>query len=87
MTVLNRIAYAEVNLEELAAFSADDEVSPETLVEAGIIPDLKRPVVILGRGDVGVSLNVKAHRISKGAQEKIEAAGGNVEIFPIAARE
>lgn len=87
MTVLNRIKYAEVNLDELAAFSADSEVSPETLVEAGVIPDLERPVVILGRGDVDVSLKVQAHRISKGAREKIEAAGGSVEVLPPAARE
>ncbi len=86
MTVLNRIEYAEVNLDELVGFPAESEVTPETLVEAGIIPDLERPVVILGRGDVDVGLNIKAHRISKGAREKIESAGGSVEILPLAVR-
>lgn len=87
MTVLNRIEYAEVNLDELTQFSADSEITPETLVEAGIIPDLERPVVILGRGDVVVNLTVHVHRISKGAREKIEAAGGSVEVLPLDARE
>lgn len=87
MTVLNRIEYAEVNLDELSEFSADSEVTPETLVEAGVIPNLERPVVILGRGDVEVNLTVHAHRISKGARAKIAAAGGSVEILPMAARE
>jgi large subunit ribosomal protein L15 len=39
------------------------------------------PLVILGRGEVSHALKVKAHRVSKGAQEKIEKAGGSVEII------
>ncbi len=83
MTVLNRIEYAEVNLDELGGFPADSEVTPETLVETGVLRDLETPVVILGRGDVDASLKVRVHRISKGAREKIEAAGGSVEILPL----
>jgi large subunit ribosomal protein L15 len=43
----------------------------------------KNPVVILGRGDVKVALKVRAHRVSKGAKAKIEAAGGSVEILEL----
>jgi large subunit ribosomal protein L15 len=80
-TVINRVVYAEVNLEQLVEFTADSVITPELLLEAGIIDDLKIPVKILGRGDVTVALTIKTHKISKGAQEKIESAGGSVEII------
>jgi large subunit ribosomal protein L15 len=80
-TVINRVVYSEVNLEQLVEFSAESEITPELLLEAGIIDDLQVPVKILGRGDVSVALTIKTHKISKGAQEKIESAGGSVEII------
>ncbi|HZD58807.1 MAG TPA: 50S ribosomal protein L15 [Anaerolineales bacterium] len=83
MTVLNRVQFAEVNLDQLAGFAAGGEVTPEMLVDAGILRDLRYPVVLLGRGDVNVKLKVQVHRISKGAREKIESAGGTVELLPL----
>lgn len=80
-TVINRVRYAEVNLEKLSEFPADTEITPEVLLEAGIINDMKMPVKILGRGDVAVPLTVKTHKISASAQEKIEGAGGRVDII------
>lgn len=80
-TVINRVRYAEVNLEKLSDFPADTEITPELLLEAGIINDLKMPVKVLGRGDVAVPLTVKTHKISASAQEKIEGAGGRVDII------
>lgn len=80
-TPINRVEYNEVNLDELKVFEANAVVTPETLVEARLMRDLRKPVVILGRGDVNVPLTVRVHRISKGAQAKIEAAGGSVEIL------
>jgi large subunit ribosomal protein L15 len=74
-----RKQWSEVNLEQLGAFAAEAEVSPETLGQAGLIGDSGNPVVLLGRGDVKVPLNVRVHRISRTAQSKIEAAGGKVE--------
>ena len=50
-------------------------VTPETLAEKGLIKKADEPVVILGRGELAMKLNVKAHRFSKSAQEKIEAGG------------
>ena len=82
-TPINRVEYNEINLERLASFSADSLVTPETLVEARILRNTRKPVVILGKGDVAVALNVRVHRISSSAREKIETAGGNVEILPI----
>ncbi len=82
-TVINRVRYAEVNLEKLNNFAADTEINPEVLLEAGVINNLKKPVKILGRGEVTVPLTVKVHKISASAQEKIESAGGNVAIIQL----
>lgn len=80
-TNINRVSWYEVNIERLERFKAEADVSPETLVEKGILRDLKQPVVILGRGEVKVPLKVKAHRVTRGAREKIEAAGGSIELI------
>lgn len=77
-----RVEYAEVNLDRLADFAAGDEVSPETLVAAGVIKSAAAPVVILGRGQLERPLTVKVHRCSASARAGIEAAGGTVEILP-----
>ncbi len=81
MNVVNRVRYAEVNLEKLEQFDADTEITPEVLLESGLVNDLSMPVKILGRGGVSVALKVKTHAITKSAQEKIEGAGGSVEII------
>jgi len=81
-TPLNRIEYNEVNLDQLTeAFKADAEVSPETLANAHLLRDSRNPVVILGRGEVNISLKVRAHRVTAGAKTKIEKAGGSVELI------
>jgi large subunit ribosomal protein L15 len=70
-----------VNISRLADFEAGSEVTPEKLVEAGIIKKTKDPVKILGNGELSVALTVKAHKFSKTAKEKIEAAGGKAEVI------
>ncbi len=80
-TNINRVAWYEVNLERLQAFKAGEEVTPIRLVEEGILRDLKKPVVILGRGEISAALKVSAHRVTRGAQDKIEGAGGSVELL------
>ena len=77
----NRVEYQEVNLEYLSAFRKNSKVTPEVLREVDLINTLRRPVVILGRGELKKPLNVKAHRFSRKAKEKIEKAGGTVEII------
>jgi large subunit ribosomal protein L15 len=78
---LNRINYNEINLDQLASFEANSDVTPETLEQARLLRTPGNPVVVLGRGELDVPLKVSVHRISKGAQAKIEAAGGTVEII------
>ena len=80
-TPLNQVTYNEVNLDQLEGFKAKSEVNPETLNEARLLRNPENPIVVLGRGDVKVALKVSVHRITKGAQAKIEAAGGSVEII------
>jgi large subunit ribosomal protein L15 len=80
-TPLNQVEYNEVNLDQLSDFAADSEINPETLEEARLLRDSRNPVVIICRGEVSVALKVHVHRISKGAQAKIEAAGGSVETI------
>jgi len=80
-TPRHRVEYNEVNLDQLAGFQANSDVTPDTLAEARLLRDERNPVVILGRGNVTVALKVQAHRVSEGAKVKIEAAGGSVEIL------
>jgi large subunit ribosomal protein L15 len=73
--------YAIVNLADLDRAFADGEVvTPESLYEKGVIKK-KLDVKILGNGELGKALTVKAQKFSKAAVEKIEAAGGKVEVI------
>jgi large subunit ribosomal protein L15 len=78
-----RIEWSEINLERLDGFAAQAEVSPETLSAAGLIDDGGHPVVLLGRGEVKVPLQIRLHRISRTARAKVEAAGGKVELIKV----
>jgi large subunit ribosomal protein L15 len=80
-TPINRTEYNEVNLDQLVVFGPNQEVNPTTLSEVRLLRDSRKPVVILGRGDLNVALKVSAHRVTKGARAKIKAAGGTVEII------
>ncbi len=80
-TPLHRLEYNEINLDQLSAFEAGSEVTPETLQQVGLLREPKHPVVILGRGEINTALKVRVHRISKSAAAKIEAAGGSVEAL------
>jgi large subunit ribosomal protein L15 len=70
-----------VNLRDLDRFDAGAEVTPESLVEVGLIKNTKTDVKLLGDGDVSKKLTVRVHAISASAREKIEAAGGTVELL------
>ena len=70
-----------VNLRDLERFSAGDEVTPESLVEKGILKNTKIDVKLLGTGEISKQLTVRVHAISATAREKIEAAGGTVELL------
>jgi large subunit ribosomal protein L15 len=77
-----RVQYVPVNLHRLQMFAANQEVSPSTLAEAGVIKSPSQPVAILGHGEIDRPLVVKAHRVSASARAKIEGAGGSVEELP-----
>ena len=85
-TNIFRLEYKPVNVELLQEKFGEgfQEVTPEILAEAGVIKRADRAVAILGNGDITAALTVKAHRFSKSAKEKIEAAGGQVEVLPLA---
>ena len=74
--------YAVVNLKSLASFDAGSVVDPDGLVKAGLVKNSQRRLVkILGTGDIEHALTVKAHAVSAGARQKIEAKGGRVEVL------
>jgi large subunit ribosomal protein L15 len=70
-----------VNLRDLDRFDDGDVVTPEALVEKGILKNTKIDVKLLGSGDVSKKLTIRVHGISASAREKIEAAGGSVELL------
>ncbi|MCA9970768.1 MAG: 50S ribosomal protein L15 [Anaerolineales bacterium] len=83
-TNINKVTYKPVNLKHLAEFDFGDEpITPTVLAEVGLLKKATDPVVILGDGEVSVALTIKAHRFSKTAVEKIEAAGGTTEVLPL----
>jgi len=78
-----KVTFKPVNLGQIAErFAAQTVVSPETLVEAGLIKHADDLVVVLGEGEIDRPLTVTVHRISTAARAKIEAVGGVVELLP-----
>lgn len=73
--------YATVNVESLNALEAGTVVTPELLLEHRIIREPLDGLKVLGTGDLTVKLTVQAHAFSASAKEKIEAAGGTVEVI------
>lgn len=73
--------YAIVNVEALNRFEDNTEITPELLLETGIIKKVMDGVKILGDGELNKKLTVKAHKFSKSAIEKIEGVGGKVEVI------
>ncbi|MFJ8531072.1 50S ribosomal protein L15 [Bacillus sp. NPDC094106] len=80
-TNINRKEFAIVNLATLNRFEDGTEVTPELLLETGVISKLNDGVKVLARGAVEKKLTVKAHKFSSSAKEAIEAAGGTVEVI------
>ena len=83
-TNFSRVEWDEVNLDQLDGVPAGQVIGPEILAAAGLLTGKgKRPVVLLGRGEVKSSWTVRVHRASRGARQKIEAAGGTIEILAL----
>lgn len=73
--------WAVVNLAALNCFDDGTTVTPELLEESGLVKSLRDPLKILGNGELKRKLVVQAHRFSKQALSKIEAAGGKAEVI------
>lgn len=73
--------YALVKVGSLDVIESKEPVTPEALVQFGMLKNLKLPVKILGDGEVSKALTVSAHKFSGAAQKKIEDAGGKVEVI------
>ncbi|MBS3970832.1 MAG: 50S ribosomal protein L15 [Clostridia bacterium] len=71
---------AIVNLEALNIFDEGNVVTPELMLEKGIVKKSRDGVKVLGTGKISKALTVKAHAFSQTAEEKIKAAGGTVEV-------
>ena len=79
-TNIFRKKIAVVNLRDLLAFESGSLVDEAALMKAGLVKGQKDGIKLLGHGEIRVALNVKLNQVSKSAREKIEAAGGSVEV-------
>ena len=72
---------AVVNVKDLNRFEASAVVDLEALKNAGLVRKAEAEVKVLGKGDLSQALTVKVNEVSKTAKEKIESAGGKVELL------
>jgi large subunit ribosomal protein L15 len=80
-TNIFRKEYSVVNLADLEKIAGSGPVTPETLMQNGLIKNLKAGVKVLGMGELKSKLTVRAHKFSKSALDKIQAAGGKAEVI------
>jgi large subunit ribosomal protein L15 len=79
---INKKYYALLNVDELEAhFDDGAEVTPEIVIASGLLRDLHAGLKILGNGEISKKLTVRAHKFSKSAIEKLQAAGGTAEVL------
>lgn len=76
-----RVPFQPINLAVLDRFEAGAIVTPDTLLQAGLLRHLREPVKVLGNGDITKKLNISAHRFSESAKAKIEKAGGTATLI------
>ncbi|ARK21501.1 50S ribosomal protein L15 [Sporosarcina sp. P26b] len=79
-TNINRKDYAIVNLDTLNRFEEGTEVTPELLIETGVVSNAKSGIKILGNGTLDKKITVRANKFSASAKEAIEKAGGQTEV-------
>ncbi|VED59680.1 50S ribosomal protein L15 [Staphylococcus simulans] len=80
-TNINRKEYAVVNLDQLNRFEEGTEVTPELLIETGVVKNAKAGIKVLGNGSLEKKLTVKSHKFSASAAEAIDAKGGAHEVI------
>jgi large subunit ribosomal protein L15 len=72
--------FAVINLRDLDRFEAGSIVDEAALVREGLVKGIRNGIKLLGQGDIGHALTIKIHQASKAAKQKIEAAGGTIEV-------
>lgn len=77
-----RKEYAIVNLKSLVDLSVQGTITPQVLIDAGLVKRTTWPIKILGNGELNKPIVVQAHKFSKSAEAKIQAAGGRIEVIP-----
>ena len=77
-----RKEFSIVNIKSLADLRGAGTITPQALVDAGLVKRLTLPIKILGNGELKKAIIVQAHKFSKSAEVKIQAAGGSVEVIP-----
>ncbi|MBN2899119.1 MAG: 50S ribosomal protein L15 [Clostridia bacterium] len=77
----NKMQWAIVNVEALNAFENETVITPELLIESGLVKKLNDGLKILGDGALDKKLTVKANKFTQSAISKIEAAGGKAEVI------
>lgn len=75
--------YAIINLDVLNRFEEGTVVTPELLLETGLVSKLLDELKVLGNGNLEKKISVEAHKVSKSAQKAIEEKGGSVEIIEV----
>ena len=80
-TNINRKVYTVVNIETLNQFDNGTEITPEQLLETGVVSKMQSGIKVLGKGTLDKKLTVKANQFSASAIEAIEKAGGNTEVI------
>jgi len=73
--------FVEINIRDLSRFESGSLVDKEALIQERLVRGKNDGIVLLGKGDISIPLTIKVNRISKGAREKIEGAGGIVEVI------
>jgi large subunit ribosomal protein L15 len=76
-----RTEYAVVNVESFAGWTGGETITPQAMVDAGLVKRKRLPIKILGSGELKKALVIQAHKFSKSAEAKIQAAGGRVEVI------
>ena len=79
-TNIFRKKIAVINVRDLSKFESGSLVDKTALEKAGLVKGQKDGIKLLGHGDIKVALTVKMNQVSKSARQKIEAAGGSVEV-------
>ena len=74
-----KIYYSLVKIESLDSFDAGDRITPEDLYRRGLLRNLDQPVKIMGDGEISKAITIAAHKFTRSAREKIEAAKGTAE--------